>query len=283
MIFVTGPMKEHVEDFVKSNYSFKASFIEQKKIDGVAGSIKLVEPLVNKEDVLIVFSDTIFEADLGLIKKAQKDSGTDGVIWVKEVKDPQRFGVVVVVDNGIITKMVEKPDQPISKLANIGVYYVKNSSMMFEGIDHIYQKKITKNGEYFLTDAFVYMIEAGARLRTATAKGWYDCGTFETLLETNRILLQKNHVQKSKAKNSLIIAPVFIDEGVIIENSIVGPFVSVAKGCEIKGSIVDNSILGPSATLNYVAISCSTIGENAFVHGVLKKLNIGDSSRVSYN
>ncbi len=280
VIFITGHLKEKIEAFMKDRYAFKCTFIEQKVRDGTAGAIRLTESIVSGEELLIVYADTIFEADFDIVKKAHADADVQGIIWVKEVEDYQRFGVAVLDAQGFMTKFVEKPDTPISKLANIGVYYIKDSTLLFAGINHIYTRKITTKGEFFLTDAIQYMIDHGAKIKTAPVKGWYDCGAFGTLLETNRILLEKNHPHKSKPENSVIVDPVFIDDDVVIDHSIIGPNVSIAKGCEIKNSIVRNSIIDTDATLDNINIINSTIGAHAVAAGSSKKMNIGDSSEV---
>ncbi len=282
IIFITGHLKEKIEEFVSKNYKFKSRFIEQKTMDGTAGAINLARSFVD-EDVMIIYADTIFETNLSLIKKAQKNKNIDGIIWVKEVEDYQRFGVVIKDQNNFMTKMVEKPKEPISKLANIGLYYIKNYKLMFEGIDSIYKHKMISKGEFFLTDAFQYMIEHGSKLLIADVKGWYDCGKAETLLETNQTLLKKHHSIKSKLKNSIVIGNVFIEEGVVVENSIIGPDVSLTKGCEIKNSIIKNSIIDEKSKLSKVQLSDSLIGANTTVSGHFKKLNIGDSSEIYYN
>ena len=136
-----------------------AVFVEQKVQDGTAGAVKLAQPYVDQQ-VLIIFVDTIFEADLSVIK----NTDADGIIWVKEVEDYQRFGVVVTDEDGNMTKIVEKPSTPISKRANIGLYYMKNWKLLYEGIDHVLTQPKNK-GEYYLTDAFQYMIDKGAKIK----------------------------------------------------------------------------------------------------------------------
>ena len=121
--------------------------------------------------MLIIFVDTVFEADLTLINRTD----ADGIIWAKEVEDYQRFGVVVTDDEGYMTRIVEKPSTPISKLANIGLYYIRAVDSLWQGIDHVLASPKNK-GEYFLTDAFQWMIEHGKRILTAEVGGWYDCG-----------------------------------------------------------------------------------------------------------
>ncbi len=282
VIFITGPMKEKIEQFVKEKYPFKTRFIPQEKMNGHGAAVYLAKEYVN-EDVIVLFSDTLFDIDFKKFKKAISDKNVDGLIWVREVEDYQRFGVVVTDANGVITQMVEKPKEPISKLANIGMYYVKDSWAMFRAIEYLFENKIMLNNEYFFTDALALMVKSGKRFYAPEVKQWLDCGTFETLLETNRVLLKKDHEIKSKAKNSVIINPVSIDKNVVIENSVIGPFVSIAPGAVIKDSIVSNSIIDDNARLNSVNIKDSTIGQDSVMNGGFKKINLGASSQMHEN
>jgi CTP:phosphocholine cytidylyltransferase-like protein len=121
LIFITGHLKEQVEAYTRQRYPVKSSYIEQKVQDGTAGAINLARPLIHGP-AMIIFVDTVFEADLTLAERTQ----ADGIIWAKEVEDFQRYGVVVTDSAGYMTKIVEKPSEPISKLANIGLYYMRN-------------------------------------------------------------------------------------------------------------------------------------------------------------
>ena len=132
LIFITGHLKEQVEAYARARYAIPSRFIEQKVQDGTAGAINLARPFVH-EPVLIIFVDTVFEADLTLINRTD----ADGIIWAKEVEDYQRFGVVVTDAQGYMTKIVEKPSTPISKLANIGLYYIRAVDSLWQGIDHV--------------------------------------------------------------------------------------------------------------------------------------------------
>ncbi|HSR14349.1 MAG TPA: nucleotidyltransferase family protein, partial [Gemmatimonadales bacterium] len=148
LIFITGHLKEQVEDYALARYPYPSRFIEQKVQDGTAGAVNLARPHVT-EPVLIIFVDTVFEADLTLITRSK----ADGIIWAKEVEDYQRFGVIVTRPDGTMERIVEKPSEPVSKLANIGVYYVRDHELLFEGIHHVLKSPPGKGGEYFLTDA----------------------------------------------------------------------------------------------------------------------------------
>src|SRR5690606_12393526 len=121
LIFITGHLKEQVEEYARKRYRWPSRFIEQKVQDGTAGAVNLARPHIHGP-MLIVFVDTVFEADLTLINRTD----ADGIIWAKEVEDYQRFGVVVTDDEGFMTRIVEKPREPVSKLANIGLYYIRD-------------------------------------------------------------------------------------------------------------------------------------------------------------
>ncbi len=161
LIVITGHLKDVVQRYVVEHYAVKARFVEQKTLDGTAGAINLARPYVDGP-VLIVFVDTLFEADLSLVRTAD----ADGILWAKEVEDYQRFGVIVTDGRGYMTKIVEKPATPISKLANIGLYYVADWRTLFDGIAHVLAQPPNR-GEFYLTEAFQYMVEHGRRLRTA--------------------------------------------------------------------------------------------------------------------
>src|SRR3954464_4911169 len=190
VVYITGHLKDKVEEYARKTYSFPSVFVEQKVQDGTAGAVALAKPYID-QPVFIIFVDTIFETDLSVVK----NSDADGIIWVKTVEDYQRFGVVVTDANGDMTKIVEKPKDPISKRANIGLYYIKNWKLLLEGIEHTLKQPKNK-GEYYLTDAFQYMIEHGARIRVIDVEGWYDAGEQGTLLETNRTILEKGRARR---------------------------------------------------------------------------------------
>ena len=274
VIFITGHLKEKFEDYARENFKFNMRFIEQTSINGTAGAVLLAEEFIT-EPVMIIFVDTVFDADLSLIKHLGENEA--GIIWVKEVEDYKRFGVCVL-ENGYLKKIVEKPSEPISKLANIGLYYMKDYKLMLEGIHHVFNTNKMMKGEYFLTDAFEYMVEHGAKIICPPVAGWYDIGKPETTLESNRLLLVRHNTPDVTFENSTIIHPVNIAQGVKIENSVIGPFATIEAGCEIKGSIIRNSIICKKSKIEDVLLDSSIIGENAEVKGSFKRLNLGDHS-----
>ncbi len=276
VVYITGHLKEKVEVFAKSAYKFPSVFVEQHVQDGTAGAVNLARPWVD-QPILIVFVDTIFDADLSIVH----DLDADGVIWTMEVEDYQRFGVVVTDENGFMTKIVEKPTTPISKRANIGLYYIRNWKLLFEGIDHVLSTPPNK-GEWYLTDAFQYMIDKGARIKVVDVHGWYDAGQLETLLATNRTMLEKGRARQpeSLGEFTTIVPPVYIEDGVTIEHSTIGPNVSLGKGSVVRHSSIRDSVIGDKADIQNATLHDSFIGDAAVIHGVSGALNIGDQSEV---
>lgn len=275
-IFIIGYLGKQISDYVTANYDFPSRYIEQKELKGQAHAIQLAREYVSGP-VLIIFVDTIFETDLGVL--AQEPS--DGVIYVKEVQDPRRFGVVVT-ERGFITKLVEKPSMPVSNLAVIGLYYIKDSQLLMECLVELIRRDIKTKGEYFLADALQLMIDRGAKFVARTVEVWEDCGKPETVLHTNRYLLEHGGAQEVKTENSVLIPPVYIEKTAVIKDSVIGPYVSVAGEATIVRSIVRDSIINERAHIEDANLSQSLIGQDAYVRGSFERLNVGDSSQVDF-
>jgi glucose-1-phosphate thymidylyltransferase len=276
VVYVTGHLKEKVEAYAKSQFSLPAVFVEQVVQDGTAGAVKLAQPYVD-QDVLIIFVDTIFETDLSVIKTTD----ADGIIWVKEVEDYQRFGVVVTDKDGNMTKIVEKPSTPISKRANIGLYYVKNWKLLYEGIDHVLTQPKNK-GEYYLTDAFQYMIDKGAKLKVVDVEGWYDAGKLDTLLETNKIVLEKGAARRPKQMEASVTIhdPVYVEDGVTLSNATIGPNVTLGTGSTVESSTLTDTIVGSKCTIKHSTLHNSLIGDDVVIEGLRGELTVSDHAEI---
>jgi glucose-1-phosphate thymidylyltransferase len=276
VVYITGHLKETVEKHARATYKIPGVYVEQKVQDGTAGAVDLARPYVD-QPVLIIFVDTIFDADLSVIN----DSTDDGIIWTMEVEDYQRFGVVVTDANGHMTKIVEKPDTPISKRANIGLYYMRNWKLLFEGIAHTLAQPKNK-GEYFLTDAFQYMLDKGAKIRVIDVGGWYDAGKLDTLLDTNRVMLEKGRalVPKSGLTNTEIIEPVRIEAGVEVSDSTIGPNVVIGAGSVVKSSTLRDTIVGEKAQLNGCTLRDSMLGDRVVAEGLTGSATLGEDAEV---
>ncbi len=277
VIYITGHLKETVERHVRGRHdAFTSTFIEQKVQDGTAGAVALAKDQVDAP-VLIIFVDTIFDADLSVIAS----STADGIIWTKEVEDYQRFGVVVTDAQGMMTRIVEKPKEPISKRANIGLYYIRNWRLLFEGIAHVLTQPANR-GEFYLTDAFQYMIDHGAKLQVETVSGWYDAGQVETLLDTNRVMLEKGRARRPMTVPAgvTLVDPVYIEDDVTLAHATIGPNVSIGAGSVIEGAVLSNSIVGSRTTIRHATLDGSLVGDHAQVEHVSGTITIGDHAEV---
>ncbi len=281
IVFIVGYLQDVIREYIAEEYpDLTAHFVVQEVQDGTAGAIHLAEPFVD-EDVLIVFVDTLFDADLQLARAL--DPEWAGVIWAKEVEDYQRFGVIVTDGQGAMTRIVEKPTEPVSKLANIGLYYIRDHALLFEGIRHVLTTDPGPSGEYYLTDAFQYMVDQGARIRTAPVAGWYDCGKTDALLDTNRHLLATGRGGVSpdaRIEGSRLEGDVRVEEGARVVGSSLGPNVTVEAGAEVVDSVLRDTIVGAGARLSGVDLSDSLVGGHSTVSRVSGTLSVIDHSIV---
>jgi glucose-1-phosphate thymidylyltransferase len=264
-----------IREYLSGAYDVPMHFVVQKEQMGIAHAVSLTRELADKSELIIILGDTIIKTDFTQIPRAG-----DNVLGVREVADPRRFGICEV-ENGIIKRIVEKPDDPKSNLAVIGLYYFSDSAPLYEACSRIIEKGITTKGEYQITDALQIMIEEGMTFRPYHIDGWYDCGKVETLLETNRILLDDMEQYEGR-EGTIIIPPCYLGEDSVIENSIIGPYVSIANGCEIRHSIIENSILNEGSSLTNVILEGSVVGAYAEVTGRSSSFNVSDHSQIDY-
>ncbi len=276
VIFITGYLGEQIQAYVEANYDLPARYVEQKEMKGQAHAIRLAKDLV-EGPVLIIFVDTIFETDLHDLDQVD----ADGILYVKRVDDPRRFGVAVLEDSRV-TRLIEKPTSFEHNLAVIGVYYLRDAAWLMSAIDELIERDIKTHGEYFLADALQIMIEQGAKLTARCLEVWEDCGKPETVLHTNRYLLEHGSQQLGTTVNSIVIPPVYIAKTATVEDSIIGPYVTIADEAVIRNSIVRDSIIDERSRIEDAMLSGSLIGRDARVAGSFERLNVGDSSQVDF-
>ncbi|WP_303721460.1 sugar phosphate nucleotidyltransferase [Malonomonas rubra] len=278
-IFITDENGQQVEDFMQRKFpDLKCSYLVQKERLGPAHAVALAAPQVKAGDnLLVVFNDTIFVTDLGKIPQLCEDA--DGLIYSKEVEDYQRFGVNVMRD-GYIVDMVEKPDTPISRLAQVGLYYLKDGAGFLRSIEQTIEAGEKVKGEYYLPSVFMRMIGEGAKFKAPEIDAWLDCGKPETLLETNRFLLKGRHHIHGEVIDCVMIEPVHIERGAIIKNSIIGPNVSVAAGTRIENSVIRNSIINAENHVSNLILDHSLLGDSVTLVGSPRRMNIGDHSLI---
>jgi len=272
---VVGYMGEKVEDYIRTNYNITVDFVYQEERKGLGHSIYIAHQAFDSDPILIILGDTIFDVDLLPVLNSPYTS-----IGVKTVDDPRRFGVAEA-ESGFIKRLIEKPEHPTTNLAVVGLYYIKNPRLLKECLEEIIKKDIRTKGEYQLTDGLQLMIDRGERMTTFRVDGWYDCGKPETLLATNRHLLEKKSTER-KIPGVVIIPPVYISPNCEISNSIIGPYATIADGAIVQDSIVRNLIIGEGAKVQKALLDNSIIGSNAMVRGGYKRINAGDSSEIDF-
>ncbi len=271
-IVIVGYMGDMIEKWLLKHYTIKFTFVTQKELLGLAHAIWMCKPYVTEnEPLFIILGDTIFDVNLDAVLKSPFST-----LGVKEVDDPRRFGVAVT-RNETIQKLVEKPDTPVSNLAIVGLYFLKQAGSLFSSIDYLIDNDIKTKGEYQLTDALQLMIERGETF--TTVHGWYDCGKSETLLSTNEILLKDNSSTK-QYPGSIINNPVFIADSARLENAIIGPNTTIGEHAVITNAIIKDSIIGNDSLVEHIILEQSIVGNNASITGTARKINIGDYSEI---
>lgn len=273
---IVGYLGDEIVNWTRKNYpDIEVDFAFQEKMDGLASAINLASPMADDRPTLVVLGDTLFSADL--TKAFSKDRN---MIAVRRVEDPRRFGVVVMQGDRVV-KLVEKPSEFVSDMAIVGIYGFQSGSILMEATERLVRSGRKTRGEYQLTDAMQMMLDEGHTFGAFQVDGWYDCGKPETVLTTNRRLLELGRGRAPCGiEGSVIIPPVSVEEDAEIVSSIIGPFVSISGGCRIEGSIVSNSIVEAGTTIREAMISDSIIGEDAKVTGAAARLTAGSSCKV---
>ncbi len=273
---IIGYLGDLVKEYIDQNYKIPVDYVEQEERLGLGHAIYLAKHTISTSPILIILGDTIFDVDLRKMISLEHSS-----IGVHKVDDPRRFGVVEVKD-GFISKLVEKPDNPKSDLAIVGIYFIKNPQLLLNCLENNINKNITTKNEFQLTDGLQQLLENGEKIIPFNIDGWYDCGKPETLLSTNQHLLMnaKNHYA---IPTVITIPPVYISPKAVVQNSIIGPNTSISEDCKILNCIISNSIINNMAQVQNVLLESSIIGTNAIVDGKFRRVNIGDSSELEFN
>lgn len=274
--FVVGFRGDDIRSWVTDTYHFKSRFVEQDQLLGLGYAIDLALRDIPGGPLLVLLGDTIVECDIKAFLGAGKN-----VLGLRQVADPHRFGIAVV-ENGYIVELEEKPAQPKTNLAVIGLYYFDDAARLKKTLaDHLSSGKTTR-GEIQFTDALQMMIAGGEPFAPFEVSGWFDCGKKETVLETNRHLLDRM-ASAAPVDGSVLIPPVFIGEQAVVRNCVLGPYVSISGGAVVEAAVLRNSIVGPHARVSHVVLEDSLVGHHVNIKGAGKRLNVGDSSEIQIN
>ncbi|HEU0113274.1 MAG TPA: sugar phosphate nucleotidyltransferase [Thermomicrobiales bacterium] len=272
LIFITGFLGDQIEAWARATYDLPVEFVVQPEMKGQTDAIIRTRGLA-PDDALILFPDMLFEADFSVLDGI----AADVVMFTKEVEDPSALGIALV-EEGRIVKLIEKPKEPISKLAVIGIYYIKRMAALYAAIEEQMQRGLSLKNEYFIADAIQLMIDGGAHVVAAPVTEWEDCGNIETLLATNRYLLEREPPPVVERAGSAIIQPSFVAADATIEQAVVGPFASIGPGAVVRSAVVRDAILDEGAQVEAAIVEHSVLGRRAQVCGHARRVNAGDDA-----
>ena len=248
----------------------------QKNALGTADAVFAGKDLL-EGPVVVAYADTLFKGSFDL------DNRADGIIWVKKVDDPSQFGVIKLNEKGEIETFVEKPREYVSDLAIIGIYYFKKGEDLKREIQYLYDNQLLVNGEYQLTTALENMKKKNKIFKPGEVSDWMDFGNPKVAVETNAKILSYDQKEGKKLIaddveiiNSEIIEPCYIAKGVKIENSSIGPFVSLGENTQVKNSNIENSLIQNHTNIENADIKNSMIGNHVKYNGNFERLNLGD-------
>jgi len=278
--FIVNPAfgKQVEEDLIEvaKEVGAKGKIYYQEQALGISHALLFAKELFEGK-VIVAFADTLFRADFKL------DTTRDGTIWVQQVKNPSQFGVVKLNDQGEITELIEKPSTFVSDLAIIGIYYFKNGEVLRKEMQYLLDNDIKEKGEYQFTTALENMKKKGAVFVPGQVAEWLDCGNKENMIQTNQRYLefikdQKLVADSAQIRNSIFIPPVFIGKDVVVENSVIGPHVSIGEQCKIRDSRVTNSIIQKNTSLSRAVLNNSLLGNFVNFEGKFTEIDLGDFS-----
>lgn len=278
-IFIIGYLGEKIKHYVHEKYpEIRAHFVVQNERSGTGHAVYLAKEFVDdNEEIMIVYGDTICDYKLNDVIAT-----SHSLLGVKKVDTPQLFGVAEISHDGWVKNLVEKPTIPKSNLALVGIYKIIESNILFRTVENDFLKTVNQT-EFHLTDVINTMVQNGIKIGTFHVANWFDCGKKENLLDTNAILLNKVEFASEEIPffdNTIVIHPVSIAEGCTIENSIIGPNVTIGEKAIVKNSILKDSIIGSYSVLEKVVLHNSLIGSDALICGASQSLNIGDNTEI---
>lgn len=277
-VLIVGPNQlEQVHEYMEIMHPDKSvHFVVQEAMRGQSDAMYIARDYL-VGPMLMTFSDTLIETKFEVLADPQ----IDGAAWVKPVPDPRRFGVAEVDKQDWVRHLVEKPEEMSNNLALVGFYYFKRGEDLVAAIQDQMDRKIMLKGEYFLADAINILLEKGTKIRPSRVETWLDAGTPQSLLETNHYLLEHGHDNSkiaAKREGVSIIPPVFIHPTAVVENSVIGPYVSMDADCEVRNVILKNTIVEKGTQIQQMVLEDSLLGRNVQLQGQAARLNLGDSS-----
>mgnify|MGYP002621542359 CR=1 FL=1 len=277
--YIIGDFGKEVENDllrIAASLGAKGSIYYQDEPLGTAHAIMCAKDSL-KGKVIVAFADTLFRADFKI------DSEMDGVIWVSRIDDPKMFGVVKLDNDGVITDFVEKPQEFISDLAIIGIYYFRDGDYLRSELQYLLDNNIREKGEYQLTNALENMKKKGTRFVPGKVDEWLDCGNKDATVYTNKRVLEihkDNNMVAASAKlhNSVIIPPCFVGDSVELVNTVLGPHVSIGSNSKVQNSVISNSIIQSNTSIQNSILDNSMIGHYSEFVNKPEQVSLSDYS-----
>ena len=262
---------------IAKNLNAKGAIYHQDEALGTAHAILCAKEAL-EGPVVVAFADTLFRADFTL------DTKKDGIIWVQKVEDPRAYGVVKMNENDVITDFIEKPQEFVSDLAIIGIYFFKDGLKLSDELQYLIDNNIKEKGEFQLTNALENMKQKGAEFYPGKVDEWLDCGNPVAAVHANKRVLEYTANDESrkalKIENAQILEPCFIGANVQLKNCTIGPFVSIGNDTCITNSTIKNTIIQNNTTIVDADLEDSMIGNHVEYKGGKKRISIGDYSKI---
>jgi glucose-1-phosphate thymidylyltransferase len=290
------------EALAPNPWGFALTFIVQEQPRGLAHAVKTARDFLGDEPFVMYLGDNLIGHGIGDVIRAFDEGQAGAALLLKEVANPSAFGVAEVDEEGRIIRLVEKPKEPPSNLALVGVYVF--SPAIHQAIDQIAP---SARGELEITDAIQRMLETGQPVHSSVlAQWWLDTGKKDDLLEANRVVLDDLATRSvtgevaadctisgrvtiepgARVRGSTIRGPVIIGAETRIEDSFIGPFTSIGRRCLVQRSTIEHSVLLDDASVLDVArLEDSVMGNRSVVKRLLTahtatRLMVGDDSEV---
>ncbi len=279
---IVGDTKDEIRAAVEdgSRWGARVTYVEQEAPLGLAHAVLTAEPFLAGEPFVMYLGDNLIAGGITSLVEEFKELGCNSQILLAEVPNPQQFGVAQLTADGRVERLEEKPKDPKSNLALVGVYMFDHNIL-----DSARRIRPSARGELEITDAIQDLIDRGLAVHPHLVRGWWkDTGKPEDILEANRIVLETMEPRQGRVslerssvegrvvlgegvvlRDALVRGPVVIGDGVVIEHAFVGPYTAIGDGCHLAQCEIENSILMEGSEIRdlELRIDGALVGRNA--------------------